>query len=82
MVTAFAGSVSFLFLNNSARDQEEKIKELIENVAHLRDEKNILEMEIQNLKAQGIRSNLINCLPRRKAFMAKLKRIVRGHPLD
>ncbi len=54
MVTAFAGvCVIFYFLNNSARDQEEKIKELIENVAHLRDEKNILEMEIQNLKAQG-----------------------------
>ena len=54
ILAAFMGvCLIFYFLNNSIQSQEEKIKNLIENTAHLGEEKNILELEIQNLKAQG-----------------------------
>ena len=54
IVIAFVGvCVIFYFLNNSVQAQEAKIKNMIEDLAHLSEEKNILELEVQNLKAQG-----------------------------
>ncbi len=54
IVLAFLGTCSiFYIMNNTNMRHEEKIKSLSDDVSQLNSEKNITEIELENLKVQG-----------------------------